>query len=312
MLLKRFINTLDYLKLSLLLRAFVPTKLVMLVISVLWFSGCNSTPDKATSELEQLKNETQPLLTDNITRTNTAEKTIKNNNESNTLLAENSRISAKNLYEQQQLETPIAISDSVRKDYQQALVLMKNKQWQQANVAFDKVIAQQPELSGSYVNKAIIAKDQGDLTQAQEQLVIAITINELNLYAHHLQGQVYRLQGEFDKAEQSYLAALAIWPDFVEVHASMAVLLELYRGRLIDAYRYYDSYLALKPEDEEIQRWQAGLAIKIKRAGLTLPVKEAEVKAINNPESEARASTLTVQEGGNAQQEIPVKEQDEK
>lgn len=179
-----------------------------------------------------------------------------------------------NLYLQQQAQHPVIVPEKVLANYQQALSLMKGKKWQQAHAMFDQVIVQQPNLSGSYVNKAIIAKQTGELEQAQKLLTTAISINKLNLYAHHLQGQIYRLQGEFGKAEESYLAAIAIWPDFAEAHVSMAVLLELYRGRLIDAHNYYRSYLLLNRDDEEVKRWQAGLEIKIKRAGLKIPVVE--------------------------------------
>ena len=136
------------------------------------------------------------------------------------------------------------------------------------------MILKQPKLSGSYVNKAIIAKQHGKLDEAQLLLAKAIEVNSLNLYAHHLQGQIYRLQGLFEKSEQSYLAALAIWPDFAQAHASMAILLELYRGRLLEAYAHYRTYLTLKPDDEEVKRWLAGLEIKIKRAGLELPTEK--------------------------------------
>lgn len=179
-----------------------------------------------------------------------------------------------NLYLQQQAEQTTAVPADVLKYYQQAISLMKAKKWQQAQALFDQVILKQPQLSGSYVNKAIIAKQKGQLNQAQVLLNKAIAANNLNLYAHHLQGQVYRLQGQFDKAEKSYLAAIAIWPDFAEVHASMAILLELYRGRLLDAHGYYRSYLALNSDDQEVKRWQAGLEIKIKRAGLEVPTLE--------------------------------------
>nr|WP_252730686.1 tetratricopeptide repeat protein [Colwellia sp. E2M01] len=154
---------------------------------------------------------------------------------------------------------------------------MKNKKWQQANALFDTVIFNQPNLSGSYVNKAIIAQQQGDLAAAQTLLNTAIGINKLNLHAHHLQGQIYREQGKFVEAEQSYLAALDIWPDFSDAQLSMAILLELYRGRLIEAHGYYTSYLLLNSDDEEVKRWQAGLEIKITRAGLEVPVVEEPV-----------------------------------
>lgn len=195
-----------------------------------------------------------------------------------------------NLYVQQQVNNPVIVAADVRKDYQKALALMEKKKWQQASELFDKVITKQPQLSGSYVNKALIAKKQDKLAQAQLLLKKAVTVNKLNLYAYHLQGQIYRQQGEFDKAEQSYLSALKVWPDFAEAHASMAILLELYRGRLLDAYAYYDSYLQLKPGDEEIQRWQAGLSIKIKRAGLTIPEAASTTSADANVKSESQQS----------------------
>lgn len=187
-----------------------------------------------------------------------------------------------NLYLQQQIDNPISIGKDVQKDYQQALILMTEGKWQQAQNLFEQVILKQPNLSGIYVNQAIIAKQHDKLDDAQLLLTKAIEINSFNLYAHHLQGQVYRLQGEFEKSEQSYIAALAIWPDFAEAHASMAILLELYRGRLLEAHTHYRAYLMLKPEDEEVKRWLAGLEIKIKRAGLELPKAEkVKVTQIN-------------------------------
>ena len=188
--------------------------------------------------------------------------------------------SAKNLYLEQQAKSTLTIPDNIVKKYQQALVLMENKKWQEADAIFDTIILTQPLLSGSYVNKGLIAKKTGELDQARIFFAKAIEINSLNLYAHHELGQVYRLQGEFDNAEQSYAAALAIWPNFAQAHASMGVLLELYRGRFLEAYTYYTSYLVLAPNDEEVQRWQAGLAIKIKRAGLELPQVKVEVVSV--------------------------------
>ena len=237
-------------------------------------NACSSSPEQVPNEN---KVEMDKVLTsahvnnDEKSADNTRLDKITNNQVINDKTSENKRASAINLYEQHQVINPIVINDEVRQQYQQATSLMKQKEWLKAQALFDKVIEQQPQLSGSYVNKAIIAKQQGNLAQAQALLNQALAINKLNLYAHHIQGQVYRLQGDFDKAEQSYLAALAIWPDFTEAQASMAILLELYRGRLIDAYGYYHSYLQLKSDDEEVRRWQAALAIKIKRAGLTLP-----------------------------------------
>jgi len=205
-------------------------------------------------------------------------------------------VPAKNLYLQQQLDNPLIIAEVVQKDYQQALSLMKEKKWPQAQTLFEQVIVAQPNLSGSYVNKAIIAKQYGEFEQSQLLLTKAIEVNKLNLYAHHLQGQLYRLQGAFEKSEQSYLAALAVWPDYAEANVSMAILLELYRGRLLEAHAYYRAYLRLKPDDEQVQRWLAGLEIKIKRAGQELPSEE--------PISAAQAEVLSTDKNIMAEKEL--------
>ena len=66
---------------------------------------------------------------------------------------------------------------------------------------------------------------------------------------------------------------MSIWPAFIQAQLSMAVLLELYQGKLIEAYEYYSAYLLNQGEDIQVERWQAALAIKIKRAGISMPTQ---------------------------------------
>ncbi len=173
-----------------------------------------------------------------------------------------------NRFAQQKSEKMTGVPLVIIEDYKKAIAFMRHKDWQSAEKIFDNIISQQPQLSGSYVNKALIAKDRQQLPTAHDYLDKAISINELNPYAHHLKGQLLKLEGNFAKAEQSYLRALLIWPDYTEVHLSMAILLELYRGRLLESFSYYQSYLVLQPKDSQVERWLAGLKIKLKRAGL--------------------------------------------
>ena len=203
---------------------------------------------------------------------------------------------AVNKYIAQQATNKVAIPQAIVDKYQQALALMNQKKWPQAQLLLDEVIVAQPQLSGAYVNKAIIYREQQDFTQAQILLSKAIAINALNLYAHHIQGQIYRLQGNFVLAEKSYQTALAIWPDYAPAHLDMAILLELYRGRLLDAYRYYSSYLQLNGNDEEAQRWLAGLEINIKRAGLELPTITESSEAQQSAPKESEPMTNKVKE----------------
>jgi tetratricopeptide (TPR) repeat protein len=150
---------------------------------------------------------------------------------------------------------------------------MTNKEWKKAELLFDQVLVSQPQLSGAYVNKALIAFHQKDVNHANKQLDQALAANPLNPYAYEIKGRLARLSGHFDQAEKNYLKALEIWPEYPEAQVNLAILFELYRGRLLDAHKYYSSYLAQQADDQQVQRWLAGVEIKIKRAGLILPDK---------------------------------------
>jgi len=231
---------------------------------------------------------------------------------------------ARNLYSQQQIPALLHVPKHTIDTYQQALTLMDDKNWLAADKLFDVVIEQSPHLSASYLNKALVlqelANDENNKvgTQAQSRAIKksihrrsvlidkAISVNTLNPYAYYFKGQLQQQQGLFQQAEQSYAQALYIWPNYSDAQLSMAVLLELYRGKLLEAYRYYSAYLTLqqalveinqtkqnqaktnpaesKPAElkstelKRVRRWQAALAIKIKRAGLTVPVQMAPVQ----------------------------------
>jgi len=179
----------------------------------------------------------------------------------------------KNLYAEQTSERLANVTADIITKYRKAIALMKQQQWQSAESLLDEVITAQPTLSGAFVNKALISVHQNNLAQAEKHLNKALNINPLNPYAHQLKGQVARLNGLFAKAEKSYLDALNIWPEYPEAQLNLAILLELYRGRLLDAKKYYTSYLVLQPDDKQAQRWLAGVEIKIKRAGLSFSEK---------------------------------------
>jgi tetratricopeptide (TPR) repeat protein len=157
--------------------------------------------------------------------------------------------------------------------YKQALALMKSNKWQEAELLFNEVLVTQPKLSGAYVNKALIAIQQKDLSRANKQLNEALAVNPLNPYAYKIKGRLARINGQFEQAEKNYLKALQIWPEYPEAQVNLAILLELYRGRLLDAHKYYSAYLSLQADDQQVKRWRAGVEIKIKRAGLMLPEK---------------------------------------
>lgn len=234
-------------------------------------SSTNDTDENqevAVSEVEELKAISDELVAMVETKTSDNKKIMTNkdvNVASDKTVAK--AVKNKNLYLEQQTILTEYLPKIVHDDYQQALMAMSKKDWEKANVLFDKIILKQPQLSGVYVNKSLIAMARNKKVIAQFQITKALNTNKLNPYAHNIQGQLSRLAGDFNKAEQSYLTALNIWPDYAEVHWNYAVLLELYRGRFLDAKSYYLSFQQLLPDDEQVKRSIAGLDIKIARAG---------------------------------------------
>jgi tetratricopeptide (TPR) repeat protein len=237
--------------------------LTLAICISIFITACTSAPD---SEVNRSKNSPENLknISDDIVELIATDKaTIKQQG-----IAQKA-LNNKNLYLAQQQEKLANVPESIVEQYKKAVLLLQQKQYVQAEKLFTQVINAQPDLSGAYVNKAIIALQQKDLIQANKLVEKAISVNALNPYAHHLKAQIEREQGDFKAAQSSYEKALAIWPGYAKAQLNLAILLELYRGQLLQAKQHYKYYLALQPQDKKVQRWLAGLKIKIKRAGLT-------------------------------------------
>jgi len=252
------------------------TSFILIVSLCLFLFSCSSATNKAPDtdnssqedvsnkqDLKAMSDEIIALVEPDLAEAPNQEDKHQTNIESTNKLATEKN---KNLYLEQQSQLMVNVSKELIKSYQSAVTAMEKEQWQFANKLFDQVISSHPQLSGAYVNKAIIAMAQNKMIIAQFQIDKALKVNKNNPYAYNIQGQLARLKGDFVKAEQSYLKALTIWPNFAQVHWNLAVLLELYRGRYFDAKVYYLSFLQLKPEDEKVKRSIAGLDIKIARA----------------------------------------------
>ena len=242
---------------------------IVLVFALL--QGCSNTSENESGAEKQTPESLASLskeLTD-LVDVSTANALL--STDENAMLAASQ--SKRNRYLEQKQARLARVPAHVIEKYQQALTLMTNKEWLKAELLFDQVLNAQPQLSGAYVNKALIAIQQKDFSRANKQLNEALTVNPINPYAYEIKGRLARLSGHFEQAEKSYLKALEIWPEYPEAQVNLAILLELYRGRLLDAHKYYSSYLALQTDDQQVKRWLAGVEIKIKSAGLVLPEK---------------------------------------
>lgn len=67
-------------------------------------------------------------------------------------------------------------------------------------------------------------------------------------YSHYLLGNIYLSEGNEDRALEHYTDALAIYPDYADVYASLASI-ELRRGQIQPAYEYIKKALTIDNEN---------------------------------------------------------------
>lgn len=253
-------------------------------MSVLLLLGCSMKPvnDEIVNDSAEVKSIGKRIVdllefpTNDTKEQNSQQHNIKQINSTST-----------NKYLEQEALLMRGIPNDAVNTFAQAILAMEEKKWDKALTLFDEVIAQYENSSSSYVNQAIIWNKLSDQETKKETiqqqhdksdalLDKAISVNSANPYAHLYKGEALQTKGQFELAQHHYESALAIWPNYPQAQLNMAVLLELYRGQLLEANKYYTAYLSNNAEDKQVKRWQAALAIKIKRAGLETPVQEGE------------------------------------
>ena len=147
------------------------------------------------------------------------------------------------------------ISNDVRIDYDEALILLEQGRHEQGVALLEAVVEAAPHLSAPRIDLGIAYHRAGDLEAAESSLLLALESNPDHPIAHNELGIVYRKTGRFVEARQSYEAALTIYPGYHYARRNLAVLCDLYLADLNCALENYEAYMATVPSDEETSMW---------------------------------------------------------
>ena len=140
--------------------------------------------------------------------------------------------------------------------YDQALALMRNGDYQAAIPALKTFIDKQPELAGPWVNLGISYQQTGQRDEALAALQKAVQLNPNNAVCYHQLGIEYREQGQFEPALQAYQRALALDAQYGLAHRNIGILYDLYLQQPATALEHYRKYLELaKQPDQQVSRW---------------------------------------------------------
>ncbi|TNC81759.1 MAG: hypothetical protein C9356_07860 [Oleiphilus sp.] len=141
-------------------------------------------------------------------------------------------------------------------DYQAALAQHKEGEVEAARRAYEALLAQDPGLTSPRYNLAQLSLEAGDEEDARQQLEQLLALEPGHKQGHNLMGVLLREKGRFAEAEEHYRAAIASDPDYAPAVRNLAILLDLYQGRLQEALPLYEHYQALRGEtDPRVKDW---------------------------------------------------------
>lgn len=161
---------------------------------------------------------------------------------------------------EQQVITPGEIEENARIEklnlYQQGLDAFASRDYDNAKIIFAKFIEKYPSMAGAYVNLALIAYHLEDFQTTENLVTQAIGLNPSQAQAYHLRAQLHLKNGDIKKAQDDYIKAITIKPDYTNAHYNLALLYDIYLQDIEQAIKQYSIYLSLLgKEDEATKDW---------------------------------------------------------
>jgi Flp pilus assembly protein TadD len=148
--------------------------------------------------------------------------------------------------------------------FDSAVNLLREGRLDGAQMLFEKLTVKQPERAGPWVNLGYIHLARGEQKQAQVALSQALVANPNNCDALNQMGVLARRDGRFEEAEKLYRRCLAVAPSYVSARLNLAILYELYMGRLGEALAAYMDYqLMLSEPDSKVGGWVMDLERRV-------------------------------------------------
>ena len=159
----------------------------------------------------------------------------------------------------------VRVSADVRAEYENAVRLLEQQQYEPGVSALVKVTEAAPNVTAAHIDLGIGYARSGELAKAEESFKRALQLNPKHPIAHNELGMVYRRQGKFSEARASYEKALELFPTFHFAQRNLAILCDVYLADLSCALKHYQAYQQAAPSDTDTAKWLADLNARAKR-----------------------------------------------
>ena len=157
----------------------------------------------------------------------------------------------------------IDVSSEVQKEFDQALGLLQQEEYDAAISVLSSVIEKEKRLTAPYINLAMAYRHKGEDKLAEENLLKALEIDKAQPVASNELGILYRKQGRFVDAKQVYITALSEYPDYLPVIKNLGILCDIYMRDPQCAHEQFEKYQKQMPDDKTIEIWIADLKTRM-------------------------------------------------
>lgn len=166
---------------------------------------------------------------------------------------------------QEKVGAAVEIPAAAQAAFESALTAQRAQQWPEAERQLKQIVEKYPQLSGPHLNLALLYAQTQRPQQAEESFKRALQINPANVNACNQYGIWLRSQARFAEAETIYQQALTHNPNSVDTHLDLAILYDLYMGKLPQALEHYQRYLELTGDEKSpVHSWVADLQRRMK------------------------------------------------
>jgi Flp pilus assembly protein TadD len=157
----------------------------------------------------------------------------------------------------------VRVSGDVRADFERAIALLREQQYEKGIALLVRVTAAAPDLTAAHLDLAMAYQRVGDLARAEASALQGLRSSPQHPVALNELGMIQRKTGRYAEARQSYEKALALQPSFHFARLNLAILCDVYLADTGCALEHYEQYARSLPNDPAVEQWIADVRSRI-------------------------------------------------